>query len=357
MQRNNKRAQALTELAIFGTVVLAVFGYLLSYGLSDNYSEHLQMSTFRQALNKAYDASNTYLSSTVIAVKDKPLPATDSGFFLPKRSPITASASARWSNSLMMSWQPKQDYGNPDMLPKVTLLIGGKEYNLSVAGWVTYSCTSDARCGPSQMGTQIREKKDDPQDLYRIDGRQCGWGGLKDGVCDGIYWYWRDVVFIQNVESNNYYDVDGDEKLEMVIGKEPDKDIQGNRLLRCLDYQEGEIDTSLSTKDKREGVYPYSGLTGEYESHENKGIAAIPIGGVVIPARPTSLAKTEDKERITTVERIRIQDNFYHLVRLNRVTDKIRNDAEKYGDRLDGNLLWINDSVETRTTQRWSTPK
>jgi uncharacterized protein (UPF0333 family) len=48
--RANKKAQALLELAIFGSLILLFFGILLSYMQRQNDQQYLQMEAFRRAL-------------------------------------------------------------------------------------------------------------------------------------------------------------------------------------------------------------------------------------------------------------------------------------------------------------------
>lgn len=49
----DKRGQAITELAIFGSIILVLFGVLLSYLQRMNDQQYVQMEVFRRALHKA----------------------------------------------------------------------------------------------------------------------------------------------------------------------------------------------------------------------------------------------------------------------------------------------------------------
>ena len=51
----NKKAQSLTELAAFGSVLLLVLSFFIRYGLQWNYRQEAQMRTFRVALSEAYN--------------------------------------------------------------------------------------------------------------------------------------------------------------------------------------------------------------------------------------------------------------------------------------------------------------
>lgn len=50
---NNQKAQAIVELAIFGSLILLLFGVLLSFMERENDQQYVQMETFRRALEKA----------------------------------------------------------------------------------------------------------------------------------------------------------------------------------------------------------------------------------------------------------------------------------------------------------------
>lgn len=56
----NKKAQAVVELAIFGSIILLVFGTLLSFMQRFNDQQYVQMEAFRRALEKGC----TYLGKT-----------------------------------------------------------------------------------------------------------------------------------------------------------------------------------------------------------------------------------------------------------------------------------------------------
>ena len=55
----NRKGQAVAEMAIFGSLVLLLFGSLLSYGQRYNDQQYVQMEAFRRALKKANDGLGT----------------------------------------------------------------------------------------------------------------------------------------------------------------------------------------------------------------------------------------------------------------------------------------------------------
>ncbi|MDD4986875.1 MAG: hypothetical protein PHQ43_14090 [Dehalococcoidales bacterium] len=61
----NNRAQATTELAVFGSLILICLAVLVSYGQSLQEQQILQQQAFRKALKKAYD-ENAFASYNII---------------------------------------------------------------------------------------------------------------------------------------------------------------------------------------------------------------------------------------------------------------------------------------------------
>ncbi|MDD5166996.1 MAG: hypothetical protein PHQ57_06390 [Candidatus Omnitrophica bacterium] len=62
--RVNNKAQATTELAIFGSLILVCFAILISYGQNMQEQQILQQQAFRKALKKAYD-ENAFVSYNI----------------------------------------------------------------------------------------------------------------------------------------------------------------------------------------------------------------------------------------------------------------------------------------------------
>lgn len=62
--RINNKAQATTELAIFGSLILVCFAILISYGQNMQEQQILQQQAFRKALKKAYN-ENAFVSYNI----------------------------------------------------------------------------------------------------------------------------------------------------------------------------------------------------------------------------------------------------------------------------------------------------
>jgi len=89
----NHKAQATTELAIFGSLILVCFAILISYGQSLQEQQILQQQTFRKALKKAYD-ENAFVSYNV--VKNPRTVNLFGKYGEGGRSSVSAGASVAW---------------------------------------------------------------------------------------------------------------------------------------------------------------------------------------------------------------------------------------------------------------------
>jgi len=93
--RPNRRAQAVTELAIFGSLLIMGFAVLMSYAQTLREQQIAEMSAFRKAESKAYNA-NGYVSYQVM--KDKRFVSPGADFGDRQRSTISGSGSVFWAN-------------------------------------------------------------------------------------------------------------------------------------------------------------------------------------------------------------------------------------------------------------------
>lgn len=354
----NNKAQALSELAVFGTVLLGVLGFLLTYGMNSNYSDNMNMQAFRHALQKAYDARRTYYNSQVIVMDYKAPPQAQGVNAITSFSPVIASSSALLSNDLMSEWD-EEDYGNYTFIPKINLLVKdksgkiGKAYNFTTADWREYDLNA----------VEVKEKEDDADDT---------------NPPDGIYWRWKTVA-LADVQEGGSYDVDEDGKEETVIFFDKDTGIA-----RVMDSQEGEMDFTLNSQDLRKDIFASHGLISGEQKQRTQ-------------VRPdTHFKKSEGPGTINSEWAVDMEDNFYHPLKLNRVTynsatveadsiveqmqagdeiwidinkDKVLEEGEKfsktaleaggfevYNGKEQDIILWINNKIVRQEGRSWSTP-
>lgn len=377
----NNKAQALSELAVFGAVILGVVGFLLSYGMNSNYSDNLNMQTFRYALQKAYEAKDTYFNAQVIVMDYKSIPQPQGANVVPSFNPLMASSSAILSNSLLMEMKDENDYGNYTYLPKINLLIKdrsgkiGREFNFTTADWKAYDL----------KGVEVKERVDDENDT---------------DPPDGFYWKWN-VTAAADVKEGGSYDVDGDEKEESVIfydAPQEDEDGDGNDddddddddsndgIAKVIDYQEGEIDTSINSNNLKNDMFASQGLISYRQEH-------------LTQVRPgTYFKKTESQQAVVNEWAVDMSQDFYHPIKLNRVTykpdttvepdsiveqmapgdeiwidinkDKLFEEGERfsktdleaggfevYNGKEQDIILWVNNKVVRQEGGSWSTPR
>lgn len=131
----NKKAQALTELAAFGSILLLVLSFLISYGMRYNYQQDLQMRSFRRALSEAYASNRPDASSTVTLIEDKHVPDPRDMFGVGNIVPVQATAEATWGNTMQDSYKDI----NFDDLSQLKYVINNKEKKYTTSGYTVLS--------------------------------------------------------------------------------------------------------------------------------------------------------------------------------------------------------------------------
>lgn len=128
----NKKAQSLTELAVFGSILLLVLSFLISYGMRYNYQQDLQMRSFRRALSEAYVSGRPDATASVVMLEDKHIPDPRDMFGAGSIVPVQAGAEVTWGNTLNDMPNVSVDPLAPD-LPRVEYRINGATYQYTTA--------------------------------------------------------------------------------------------------------------------------------------------------------------------------------------------------------------------------------
>lgn len=102
MAIRNKRGQAVLEMAIFGSLILLLFGTLLSYLQRLNDQQYIQMETFRRALAKGCtyrgeDSGGAGASIQLTLMQNRRNVAISGGFRKGSPSAINTSSSVFWA--------------------------------------------------------------------------------------------------------------------------------------------------------------------------------------------------------------------------------------------------------------------
>lgn len=100
----SERGQALVELAVFGSLLLFLIGYLISNALQLDYRQQRTMEAFRRGLASAAASPpgvpNTPASTSHLLIQDRHIPDPSDPFAIGGVSPITAQASITRSYEL-----------------------------------------------------------------------------------------------------------------------------------------------------------------------------------------------------------------------------------------------------------------
>jgi len=123
-----QKAQTLTELAVFGSILLLALSFLINYGMRYNYQQDLQMRAFRKALSQAYwptDLAGNKVpdrpdaSASVALLEDKHIPDPRDMFGAGSVTPVTGQAEVTWGNTLGEGYSVTNDAA----LPRVKYLF------------------------------------------------------------------------------------------------------------------------------------------------------------------------------------------------------------------------------------------
>jgi hypothetical protein len=127
----NKKAQALTELAVFGSILLILLGVLINYGLRYNYQQQIEQAAFSKAMVSAKEANWDYYPSSVqhVVIKDVHIPDPANPFAIGSLTTLMGSAAVTRSYSGNF---PTYDIE----LPQMRIEINDHVYNFTVANFM-----------------------------------------------------------------------------------------------------------------------------------------------------------------------------------------------------------------------------
>lgn len=197
-----RSGQALTELAIFGSLFLFSLTMLLQFALNFSYKQETNMLAFRRALAEANELYTRGQSSQIVTLADKTFPDAQDPTGAPQHYPVMAGASVMWSNQLMF------DYTNAD-LPRMVMDINGQQIlsnqagvdELRTAGLVSYAFNRTS-AGNRYIHT-IEEAEIQCQDFY---GNLLPIYECPDLYGSGPSWKWgtpRNLLLVDSEVSNN----------------------------------------------------------------------------------------------------------------------------------------------------------
>lgn len=148
--RNNKRAQSASELAIFGAILIFVIGLIVRQGLNQSHHTNIRLRAMRMALDESYRTAegqyhvllgggNRFVPSAsrntaaILVIEDRLSVDMADKYATRERAPFVASASGTFSRNLFMpvDWQ---EYWN---LPIYDVFINGQRFPFSLGAFRT----------------------------------------------------------------------------------------------------------------------------------------------------------------------------------------------------------------------------
>ncbi|MCK5494209.1 MAG: hypothetical protein KAJ14_13950 [Candidatus Omnitrophica bacterium] len=95
-----RKTQALTELAIFGSILLLVFAFMIRMGLVYMHRQDINMKAFRKAMVLAPNVDKPDPSATVLLVEDKHIPDPRDIVGTGDFTPVQGYARVVWGNTM-----------------------------------------------------------------------------------------------------------------------------------------------------------------------------------------------------------------------------------------------------------------
>ena len=126
----NNKAQTITELASFGSLLLVVVSFLVSYGLRYNYQQDVQLRAFRMAMADAYNnVTRPEATSTITLVEDKHIPDPRDRFGVGSVVPAQGRAQIVWGNTMNDPYVDTSDNS------QIKYVINGEERAYTTEGF------------------------------------------------------------------------------------------------------------------------------------------------------------------------------------------------------------------------------
>jgi hypothetical protein len=180
----NKKGQAAAELAILGTLIIAAFAYIMTFGQSLGALQQTKMETFRRALQKAYirNASVNYALR-----KDLRAASVTAGFFQGQGISPESSASLTWQKGRSGDYQSTNQgsfafwrVNNTDVAPDFAWKkqddtdkdLPGNEYGLPLNKQDSYSADGSKSDKPVLVPAAIYKNTSVRTEAYTFQGNK-----------------------------------------------------------------------------------------------------------------------------------------------------------------------------------------
>ncbi len=131
INRMPTRAQTVSELAVFGAILIFVIGAMIRYAVNFNYNQNQQLAAMRMALKLSYQAgvadNTARKSATVIYIEDRQ-DVSPGKYASQNRTPYIVTGSGAFTNDLMLptDWMK-------DSVPMMDIFVNGEPFTFSTA--------------------------------------------------------------------------------------------------------------------------------------------------------------------------------------------------------------------------------
>lgn len=135
-----KRAQAVIELAIFGSIVIYLIGLIIAQGTSSSYQQEAELQAMRTSLLSSYQSARSGLAlrntASFMILEDR-LTSGSGMYANTDRQPFMSVGSGTMSMHLFkpLDWE---EVSNQSEVPVMDVRINGQLFNLKVARGMTY---------------------------------------------------------------------------------------------------------------------------------------------------------------------------------------------------------------------------
>lgn len=373
--RFSRKGQAMAELAIFGSILLLSVGVLLQYGLRANYQQQVDMEAFRKAQGLAYGRTGPSSQTTLVLVKDKPIPDPRDQFGFAQRSPVVGASSVVWDTNLTGQYvtnfaDTPANSDVPLIFFKIDHDLYGNNNNSPEPGIVGYQTARfQKKVCPAQLAVVVpnpaRETQNYSGNEYlttivskaniKVMTLGGGLGNITSSTTDPLLFpYYLDASAI--LHRISMADVDNDGRLEIIIGASntAPQSYAINELL-YMDYGDsfsqrdpqpagtvaGTVDIDIERMNVISGERVY-----DYATYNWTVLMPVDRQGLIGDSRQTmehkgsKIVKSENKGSITSHTDLDTQQVITHNIRFNLDSHGTLSHTAEYNNTTNGLYDW-----------------
>lgn len=364
-QKYTKKAQAITEMAVFGVVLIFIIGAIVRQGLSASMAQNQNLKAMRIALRMSLASSQAGQakrnSARVLFIEDRLSPEFGK-FGALSRTPSYAQAGGSMTNLLFMP----VDEGEENNIPVMDVIINGKHFEFTNARFVEHELLEDriitripnnidpdGVCNPVSLGGSCIKVRTDAEypnirnewrngvrlfytyvpntnrRSFCVTGPSCGVLNIREtfdlnrnGVFEdddpetteersAMAWQWDAILGLpSNVKIDRKegvypaWDVDGDghdEVLYRIVSTDPVSG--GIKRIVVLDYNEGDVDGGWNeySHDPRPGIMQDTNI---YTFNDDGTYLEIKEGNLYIPGTNQYVRSARKKDQVDVITRL-----------------------------------------------------